>query len=369
MKFKTLYKKDAKGNIRTWTISVDDNVNRTRTGTEGGVLRDTTRIFTKGKNIGKKNETTPAEQAYKDAESKWNKKLNREGWQLTKEDAENAIVTAPMLAQKLIKSSQIPKIAYIQPKLDGVRCLAFRTKNCVKMYSRQGKRFDGVLWDLARELKEIMSPGEIFDGELYHMDWDFQRIISAVKKESYDSFRLHYWVFDMPSVKHSFKKRNHAFNTHNKLNSYRVFKSPSFCVIEPTKKSIEQQCNSYIRRGYEGFIVRDSKGTYDWGKRSSNLLKYKGVFKDDEYRIIGYKRATGMHEGAIIFRCRVEKTISLGKSHRYVDVTPKFSIDKRKDMYGYGWRFVGEMLTVRYQKKSRDGLPIFPVGIAIRNYE
>jgi hypothetical protein len=30
---------------------------------------------------------------------------------------------------------------------------------------------------------------------------------------------------------------------------------------------------------------------------------------------------------------------------------------------------VGQMLTVRFQEKSEDGVPIFPVGLGIRDYE
>ena len=39
----------------------------------------------------------------------------------------------------------------------------------------------------------------------------------------------------------------------------------------------------------------------------------------------------------------------------------------------YQWEhqpiFIGAMLTVRYQNLSDDGIPVFPVGIAVRDYE
>jgi hypothetical protein len=32
-------------------------------------------------------------------------------------------------------------------------------------------------------------------------------------------------------------------------------------------------------------------------------------------------------------------------------------------------QYIGQLLTVRYQEKSEDGVPIFPVGTGIRDYE
>ena len=41
----------------------------------------------------------------------------------------------------------------------------------------------------------------------------------------------------------------------------------------------------------------------------------------------------------------------------------------RKALFKYGRDYIGEMLTVRYQELTDDGVPRFPVGIAIRDYE
>jgi len=38
-------------------------------------------------------------------------------------------------------------------------------------------------------------------------------------------------------------------------------------------------------------------------------------------------------------------------------------------LFQNGSNYIGQQLTVRYQELTDDGVPRFPVGIAIRNYE
>ena len=56
-------------------------------------------IVTKGKNIGKKNETSPKEQAIFDAQSKWDKK-NKTGYETSKSLLKQTQLILPMLAYK-----------------------------------------------------------------------------------------------------------------------------------------------------------------------------------------------------------------------------------------------------------------------------
>ena len=48
---------------------------------------------------------------------------------------------------------------------------------------------------------------------------------------------------------------------------------------------------------------------------------------------------------------------------------PKGSVEKRQQMFKDLEKIIGKELTVRYQELSEDGIPIFPVGIVIRDYE
>ena len=88
-----------------------------------------------------------------------------------------------MLAHKFDKSRvDFDKPVYIQPKLDGVRCVF--TKDGA--FSRTGKQFMNVRHiEMALQPFFDNSPHGILDGELYNhkLKHDFEKIISLVRKQ------------------------------------------------------------------------------------------------------------------------------------------------------------------------------------------
>ena len=89
----------------------------------------------------------------------------------------------PMLAHKLDETRiDWDKPVYMQPKLDGVRCLIFKDG----AYSRTGKEFmnvDHIKNDLAHMFEAC--PWIVLDCELYNHDLrdNFEKIISLVRKQ------------------------------------------------------------------------------------------------------------------------------------------------------------------------------------------
>jgi hypothetical protein len=97
-----------------------------------------------------------------------------------------------------------------------------------------------------------------------------------------------------------------------------------------------------------------------------DLLKKKD-FIDAEFPIVGYEAEIIAEEGkpdrnAIIFIC------GLPDGNTFT-VRPRGSHELRIEWYNDAESFIGKDLTVRYQELSEDGVPIFPVGIAVRDYE
>ncbi len=133
----------------------------------------------------------------------------------------------PMLAYKAgMKPIDFSEQVFIQPKLDGVRCLF--TKNGA--FSRTGKQFMNVL-HLESQLKEFFSihPNIVLDGELYNhkLKNDFEKIISLVRKQkptledrNEAAELINFNVYDFISFTHAdYNTRNDMLNQwHGLLN-------------------------------------------------------------------------------------------------------------------------------------------------------
>ena len=98
----------------------------------------------------------------------------------------------PMLAYPVSdKPIDYSKKVFMQPKLDGVRCVIQREKYgdkawVIRAYSRTGKQWLNIQ-HILDELQPFFKkhPNVILDGELYNHDLkdDFEKIISLVRKQ------------------------------------------------------------------------------------------------------------------------------------------------------------------------------------------
>ena len=116
-----------------------------------------------------------------------------------------------------------------------------------------------------------------------------------------------------------------------------------------------------MENGYEGTIIRNKNGIYKLNHRSPDLQKYK-TFLDDEYEIVSYRQGTGTDEGCVIWEC-------VTKDKQIFSVRPRGSVSERQGYFQNGDKWIGSLLTIRYQELTDGGIPRFPVGITIRNYE
>ena len=93
----------------------------------------------------------------------------------------------PMLAYPASdKPINYNELVFIQPKLDGVRCLIQYDDGKVTAYSRTGKVWQNIE-HITLNLYKFFDkhPNVILDGELYNHDFrnDFESIISKVRKQ------------------------------------------------------------------------------------------------------------------------------------------------------------------------------------------
>jgi DNA ligase-1 len=323
----------------------------TRHGVTGGKMVEHISLVKEGKNKGKKNETTVEQQADLEVQRECVKK-KKQGYHLKNEVN---VIIKPMLAQEYKQQNVTP--AWVQPKLDGVRCLVYLENGEVVFQSRQNTIYDPIL-HLVGELRAILerAPDIVLDGELYAHELGFENIISMVRRAKVKHPGIHnikYHMYDL-----FYKDTSMYFIDRHQLLTKIYDGEPNVVVVEtiPVKKSdIETLLHKYIAANYEGIMIRGN-GVYKHG-RSKDLLKYK-LFQDDEFEVVGHHEGQG---GIPIFECKIkDKTFS---------VAMKGTTESKKERMENVEEFYGKLLTVKYQELSADGIPRFPVGIAFRDYE
>ncbi len=99
MKLNTLYARTNTGATQEWTITVGDNYYTTTYGQKDGQLVTTDPSYCTGKNLGKKNETSPHNQALKEAKALFVKKL-KEGYKENIDEIDDEGFFQPQLAKQ-----------------------------------------------------------------------------------------------------------------------------------------------------------------------------------------------------------------------------------------------------------------------------
>ena len=381
METTTLYKKTSSGSLRQWTIALYETIQvddawayTTSDGQVGGKIKTSKPTVV---NAGKASRSI-YEQAKSQVESKINKKLDS-GYKETEQEALDDVFISPMLAVDFKKrghSMQYPAIG--QRKFDGVRCIAYLSNGEVILESRKGKEFPH-LNHLRDVIKPYLKEGEILDGELYSETLDFQRTVGLVRRESLSQEdidvmpQIGYRIYDMFSTDSSitelpFTERydmatklvtdvraNHSHSLRNPL----LVMTKNYVIDD--EYAIQGLHDKFVQEGYEGIMVRNPSMPYQMDKRSSGLMKFKS-FKDDEYPIVGYTEATGNDAGTVIWICEAPNGITF-------KARPTGTREQRTTWFENADAIVGKDLTVRYFELTNDGIPRFPVGVAIRDYE
>ncbi len=381
------------GKTKMWSIRVTERntgaglvgVIETTHGYVDGKKQVNEKIITEGKNIGKKNETTPLQQAINEARSAWVKKkesgyaavgvtdeLSRANDDAESVDSDNKGVSgargkgidedvpSPMLAHDYNKRGKSIKFpCYVQRKYDGTRCVGMPGKG---LFSRNRKAYPHMKHIIAEINK--LPPSIILDGELYSDTLTFQEIVGLVKRETLKAgdeekqlqikFHIYDIINDMP-YEQRYANLMMLFKRYKF--KYLALVKTDVCESEDQMKELHSQ---YVAEGYEGIMLRNKTGAYK-NARSADLQKYKEFF-DDEYEVVNYKEGEGQEEGCVLWICKTPE----GK---IFNCRPRGSREERCDLFINGKKYIGKNLTVRFQELTDDKVPRFPVGISFRDYE
>ena len=279
----------------------------------------------------------------------------------------------PMLAYKVGKKDvNWSEKVFIQPKLDGVRCVF--TKDGA--FSRTGKQFKNVA-HIEDDLKDFFKqyPYRVLDGELYNHELkdDFEKIISLVRKQKpSDENRLNakelvqFHVYDFMNFT---VLKNLTKDVYEDRFNWLVRNLPisrTMTLIKNTSVDSYDEAKMlhdvHLAQGYEGSMLRLNK-PYEC-KRSYNLQKFKD-FSDTEATIVGYETGKGKRTGTLgKFYMQDDEGIQFGcppgKGYSYKDLA-----DMLENVHDY----IGQRATFTYFQRTKAGSYRHPLFKALRNYE
>ena len=272
----------------------------------------------------------------------------------------------PMLAYKVDqKPVDWTTKVYLQPKLDGVRCI-FTKDGAYSRASNEFKNVAHIKYDLTDFFRK--HPNAVLDGELYNhaLKDDFEKIISLVRKQKptdqdardAESF-VQYHVYDTIAEGPDYGDR------FNWLIRYLPI-AATMTLIKNTVVESQDEAKMlhsvHLAQGYEGSMLRLNM-PYEQ-KRSYNLQKFKD-FSDTEATIMGYEAGKGKFEGMIgkffmqdddgnEFGCPI------GKGYNFAD--RKIILDNIHD-------YIGQRATFTYFQRTKAGSYRHPLFKTLRNYE
>ena len=361
----TLYGRTSTGKIKQWSVTTDGDEVVVSYGQVGGKI-SVKRTTSKPKNTGRSNATTGPAQALLEAQSKWNKQLKKD-YRESAEDIPES--TLPNLAHKYQEKSHLvnwEQTAELK-KLDGVRCTVFKKDGETFFQSRGGEAYP-VIEEIANELEEAFFkdyPDSFVDGEMYLHGMYLEDITACVKKHNEDTKRIEFHVFDWVHRKQD--KRGWLKRYISYLSAVNLCSSISRVVpVSAFQCSSEDYMlrthDVYVERGYEGIILRDELEPYSFGNRTTGIIKYK-VPESAEFLVVAIELDKN---GGGVPVCRY-----LTPDGKEATFKAPFAatMEKRKDLWENQENYIGQYLTVDFEKLSKYGVPTKPIGKAFRDLD
>ena len=282
----------------------------------------------------------------------------------------------PMLAYPVSdKPIDYNNTVFMQPKLDGVRCLIQAEKLPFDMgyepvaYSRTGKQWlniDHILQSLKPFFQD--NPDVILDGELYNhtLRNDFEKIISCVRKtkptpiDRVESRKLvQFHCYDYVDETMPFVDRAHILPE--------LLREPlpyGVKLVETTPVHDEEDAKLYhkylLEKGYEGSILRTNE-VYKSG-RSWSLRKFKD-FHDAEATLTDWVEGKGKRKGTI------GKFMAIDADGNEFGMPVMDNFKKLQTMFKEMQSWVGKEATFTYFERTKAGSYRHPLFKAIRDYE
>lgn len=275
----------------------------------------------------------------------------------------------PMLAKDHNKcqNSVLNKPMLCSRKLNGVRCMMRwdLTLGRVVTISRGGKDYNCSTALIAQELEPYLRshPDIILDGELYNYGHSLQELSGIARLQTWEPRceLLQFWIYDIADASMKFIDRLDLLEElgdiveEGELNRVKVLEHE----LTESWADVMRLHDRWVAEGFEGAVARKPDKGYEFGRRSSTMIKIK-AYQDGEFLIIDYK--DGLRDEDFCFICETAD----GKV---------FSAKPIGDRALRAWYLenindiIGEKGKVKYFELSDDGVPVQTIFQAVRYAE
>lgn len=260
-----------------------------------------------------------------------------------------------------------PNIA-VQQKINGVAARSASGMLCTRQAKYWDRRhFPDTFW---AELKSISEPWPtlLFFGELFIPDLSFQEMVgqlSVARCKPGNTANVQFWIFDCfdmsdYAINQPFKERWQSVLKIIHADNRKHLRTVMTHWSDSAEMS-EHNYNNFISMGAEG-VVYYCEPAFLLAGQSKDIIKRKKYF-DAEGTCVGVRPGEGKRVGmlgAMIIEAANGRQFSLGGGTG-MDDKLLTKLWKRPPL--------NKKITYRYEDISKDGVPLRPQFMAVRDYE
>ncbi|PVX32734.1 DNA ligase-1 [Pasteurella langaaensis DSM 22999] len=222
------------------------------------------------------------------------------------------------------------------------------------------EKLDGIrgYWDgsqLYTRQNQILTPPHYFlrdfppfaiDGELFSQRGQFEKISSIVrsqKDKGWESLALH--VFDVPTAKGNLFERLAVLEDYLKTHP-----TPYIKIIKQTPIQSPQHIQQFLKEieglNGEGVVIRNPNAPYEFGKRSTQILKLKTAL-DEECTVIEHHKGKGQFANVL-------GSLTCENQRGRFKIGSGFTLKQRTNPPP-----IGSVITYKYRGLTNSGKPRF----------
>lgn len=170
----------------------------------------------------------------------------------------------------------------VEPKLDGLRCIAIKHAGVVTMFTRSGSPIE-TLPTIKSSLEAAPWDDFVLDGEAMGSSWNESASVVMSHKTAKDDSGIIYNVFDAMHF-NDWRDQTNEMTLPERVELVRelVAGVGNTCIMQVKGKTVKNQAelmefySKTMESGYEGIMLKDLKSPYIF-KRSNSVLKLKPV--------------------------------------------------------------------------------------------